>query len=416
VAFLDRAHGIQRLACLRDLSAAGNIEINARVDRAPASRVAVATIQVLPVRNRRERNVFIEFSWRIYRNDPAWVPPLILERKEFLDRKRHPFYQHGDAALFLAKRNGEIVGRIMVSDDPNYNALYQSNVGCFGLFESIDDVDVAAALFDTGADWLRRRGRSEIMGPIDYSTNYVCGLLIDGFQHPPTVLTAHNPPYYARLIEACGFEKVKDWYAWWFDPNNAPVSRLRRLVDARTRKTSVKIRPIDLRRPAKESQRLAAVFNEAWKNNWGFVPFTEAEAKHMATEMRPIIDPRMTLIAEIDNAPVAFVICVPDINVALQRMNGRLTRFGLPIGLIKFLYYRRKIRTARFIALGVLEKYRRAGIAEMLVLQVMEEGASRGFCAELSMTLEDNVLVNRFIEAVGASKYKTYRIYRRLVD
>ncbi len=375
----------------------------------------MATIQVLPVRNRRERNVFIEFPWRIYRNDPAWVPPLILERKEFLDRKRHPFYQHGDAALFLAKRDGEIVGRILASDDPNYNALHQSNVGCFGLFESIDDVDVAAALFDTGADWLRRRGRSEIMGPIDYSTNYVCGLLIDGFEHPPTVLTAHNPPYYARLIEACGFEKVKDWYAWWFDPDNAPVSRLRRLVDARARKTSVKIRPIDLRRPAEESQRLAAVFNEAWKNNWGFVPFTEAEAKHMATEMRPIIDPRMTLIAEIDNAPVAFVICVPDINVALQRMNGRLTRFGLPIGLIKLLYYRRKIRTARFIALGVLEKYRRAGIAETLVLQVMEEGASRGFQGELSMTLEDNTMINRFIEAVGATRYKTYRIYKRTI-
>lgn len=375
----------------------------------------MSQIEVSQVTDRKERDQFIKFPWRIYRNDPAWVPPLIIERKAFLDRKRNPFYQHGDAALFLAKRNDEIVGRIMVSDDPNYNALHQSNVGCFGLLESIDDVDVAAALFDTGADWLRRRGRSEIMGPIDYSTNYVCGLLIDGFQHPPTLLTAHNPPYYVRLIEACGFEKAKDWYAWWFDPANAPVSRLRRLVDARTRKTSVKIRPIDLRRPAEESQRLAAVFNEAWKNNWGFVPFTEAEAKHMATEMRPIIDPRMTLIAEIDNAPVAFVICVPDINVALQRMNGRLTRFGLPIGLIKLLYHRRKIRTARFIALGVLEKYRRAGIAETLVLQVMEEGASRGFCAELSMTLEDNVLVNRFIEAVGASKYKTYRIYRKSI-
>jgi GNAT superfamily N-acetyltransferase len=376
----------------------------------------VATIQVLPVRNRRERNVFIKFPWRIYQNDPAWVPPLILERKGFLDRERHPFYQHGDAALFLAKRDGQIVGRIMASDDPNYNALHQSNVGCFGLFESIDNVDVAAALFDRATEWLRRRGRSEIMGPIDYSTNYVCGLLIDGFQHPPTVLTAHNPPYYARLIEACGFEKVTDWYAWWFDPDNAPVSRLRRLVDARARKTSVKIRPIDLGRPADESHRLSSVFNEAWKNNWGFVPFTEAEAKHMADEIRPIIDPRMTLIAEVDNASVAFVICVPDINVALQRMNGRLTRFGLPIGLIKLLYYRRKISTARFIALGVVEKYRRAGIAERLVLQVMEEGASRGFKGELSMTLEDNVMINRFIEALGASKYKTYRIYRRLVD
>ena len=251
------------------------------------------------------------------------------------------------------------------------------------------------------------------MGPIDYSTNYVCGLLIDGFKHPPTLLTAHNPPYYARLIEACGFEREKDWYAWWFDPHNAPVSRLRRLVNARTRKTAVKIRSIDLRHLTNDSRRLSAVFNEAWKSNWGFVPLTDAEAEHMAKEMRPVIDPRMTLIAEVDGAPIAFVICVPDINVALGHVDGRLTRFGLPIGLIKLLWYRRQIRKARFVALGVLEKYRRAGIAEMLVLQVLEEGASRGFTAELSMTLEDNVMVNRFIEALGASKYKTYRIYRR---
>jgi GNAT superfamily N-acetyltransferase len=370
-------------------------------------------VQISKASSRRDRDDFIKFPRRIYRNDPVWVPPLIIERRAFLNRKKHPFYLHGDAELFLARRNGEIVGRIIASDDPRYNSLHRTNVGCFGLFESIDDVDVAIALFRAAEEWLLAKGRNEIMGPIDYSTNYVCGLLIDGFQRPPTVLTAHNPPYYARLIEACGFEKSKDWYAWWFDPDNAPVSRLRRLVDARARKTSVKIRPIDLRRVADESQRLAAVFNEAWKNNWGFVPFTDAEAKHMATEMRPIIDPRMTLIAEIDNAPVAFVICVPDINVALQHLNGRLTRFGLPIGLIRLLYYRRKILKARFVALGVLEKYRRAGIAEMLVLQVMEEGASRGFKGELSMTLEDNVMINRFIEAVGATKYKTYRIYSK---
>ncbi|PYL55266.1 MAG: hypothetical protein DMF29_03390 [Verrucomicrobia bacterium] len=184
-------------------------------------------------------------------------------------------------------------------------------------------------------------------------------------------------------------------------------------MNARARKTSVKIRSINLRRLTDESRRLASVFNEAWKNNWGFVPFTEPEAEHMAKEMRPVIDPRMTLIAESEGAPIAFVICVPDINVALRHVNGRLTRFGLPIGLIKLLWYRRKIRTVRFVALGVLENYRRAGIAERLVLQVMEEGARRGFCGELSMTLEDNVLVNRFIEAVGGSKYKTYRIYRR---
>src|SRR5262249_25159966 len=173
--------------------------------------------------------------------DPAWVPPLIIERKAFLDRARHPFYQHGDAALFLARRDGEIVGRIAASDDPRYNALHQSNVGCFGLFESIDDVDVARTLFDAAADWLRKRGRSEIIAPVDYSTNYVCGLLIDGFEHRPTLLTAHNPPYYAQLIESNGFEKEVDWYAWWFDPKNAPVARLRRLVERRTRNTSVQI-------------------------------------------------------------------------------------------------------------------------------------------------------------------------------
>jgi GNAT superfamily N-acetyltransferase len=376
----------------------------------------VSQIQISQVRSRKDRNAFIQLQWQIYQNDLAWVPPLIIERKAFLDRAKHPFYEHGDAALFLAQRHGEIVGRIMASDDPNYNALHQSNAGCFGLFESINDVDVAGALFDAAADWLRRRGRDKIMGPIDYSTNYVCGLLIDGFEHPPTLLTAHNPPYYTRLLEAAGFEKEVDWYAWWFDPKNAPVARLRRLVAARTEKTAVKIRSINVRDVVGESRRLAAVFNQAWTNNWGFVPFTEAEAKHMAVEMRAVIDSRMTLIAEIDEAPVAFVICVPDVNVALHKINGRLMQFGLPLGLVKLLWHRGKIRKARFVALGVLEKYRRTGIAEMLVLRVLEEGASRGFCAELSMTLEDNVMVNRFIEAMGAFKYKSYRIYRRCLD
>ena len=373
----------------------------------------MSNIEVSTVRSKKEKSEFIRFPWRIYRNDQAWVPPLIIERKEFLDRNKHPFYRHGDAALFLAKQDGETVGRIMACDDPNYNALHQTNLGCFGLFESIDDVDVASALLDSAANWLRARGRTEIMGPIDYSTNYVCGLLIDGIEHPPTLLTAHNPPYYSRLIEAAGFQKEIDWYAWWFDPKNAPIVRLRRLVHARMRRTPVKIRPINLRDLAGDSRRLSAVFNKAWENNWGFVPFTPAEAAHMAKEMRPIIDPTMTLIAEIDNEPVAFVICVPDMNVALKHINGRLTRFGLPIGLAKLLWFRRKIRKARFVALGVVERFRRTGIAEMLVLQVMEEGASRGFTAELSMTLESNVMVNRLIETMGASKYKTYRIYRR---
>ena len=190
----------------------------------------MSAIEITPVVSKADRDAFIKFPWRIYADDPAWVPPLLLERKEFLDQKKHPFFQHGAAALFLARREGEIVGRIMASDDPRYNAEHDSNVGCFGLFESIDDPAVAQALLGAAEQWLRARGRDEIMGPIDYSTNYVCALLIDGFEHPPTLLTSHNPPYYAALIEGCGFEKAMDWYAWWFDDPHEARARLQRIA------------------------------------------------------------------------------------------------------------------------------------------------------------------------------------------
>lgn len=376
----------------------------------------MSDIEISEVSSRHDRDAFIKFPWRIYKDDPVWVPPLLLERKEFLDRKKHPFYRHGDAALFLARRNGEIVGRIMASDDPNYNALHQANVGCFGLFESIDDRDVAAALFQAASGWLGQKGRSEIMGPIDYSTNYVCALLIDGFQHPPTILTSHNPPYYAGLIESCGFTKAKDWYGWWFSEFPKPAERLRKIANARAGRQGVKTRPINLKDIAGESQRIRTIYNQAWEKNWGFVPFTEAEFEHLAREMKPLIVPKGTLIAEIGDEPVGFVIGIPDINVALRHINGRLTRFGLPIGLLKLLYYRLKIRTGRLVALGVVEKYRRAGIAEVLVLQVMDESLARGFTGELSMTLEDNIMVNRFIESMGAARYKTWRIYHRNLE
>lgn len=371
----------------------------------------MSQIKVSRVSSDKDRDTFIKFPWRIYENDPAWVPPLLIERKAFLNRRKHPFYKHGDAELFLARRNGEIVGRIMASDDPRYNELHQTNVGCFGLFECIDDRDVAAALFAAAGDWLRARGRNEIMGPIDYSTNYVCGLLIDGFQYPPTVMMAHNPPYYAALIEGCGFAKTKDWYAWWFSEYPAAAERLRKIALARAGKLGVTIRQINLRKIEEESQRIRTIYNQAWQKNWGFVPFTEAEMEHMAKEMKPLINPQGMLIAEIGDEPIGFVIGVPDINVAIKHVNGRLFRFGLPIGLIKLLYHRLKTRTGRLIALGVVEKFRRTGIAEMLVLGLMDAAFKRGFTGELSMTLEDNVMVNRFIEAMGADKYKTYRIY-----
>ena len=370
--------------------------------------------EISEVTARRERDAFIKFPWQIYTGDPAWVPPLIIERKAFLDRKRHPFYRHGDAALFLARKKGRIVGRIMASDDPNYNSVHESNVGCFGLFECIDDREVAAALFEAAGNWLRNKGRTEMMGPIDYSTNYVCGLLIEGFQFPPTILTAHNPPYYQDLIERCGFTKAKDWYAWWFTDPAKAAARLRPLTKRFQKRWPVVIRPGNLKNIREESRRLRQIYNQAWEKNWGFVPFTEAESEFMTHELKQLVIPEFTLIAEIGDEPAGFILWVPDINVALRHINGRLTTFGLPIGLVKLLYHKSRTRTSRLIALGVIEKYRRAGIAEMLVLRIVEDAMiKRGFSGELSLTLEDNFRINRFLEAIGAERYKTYRIFKR---
>ena len=374
----------------------------------------MAEIEITKIGSQADRDAFIKLPWKIYAHDPAWVPPLLIERKEFLDREKHPFFEHGKAEFFLARRAGEVVGRIAASDDPKYNAIHGSNVGCFGMFEATDR-EVANALFDTAAEWLRELGRDEIMGPIDYSTNYLCGLLIDGFQHPPTLLTSHNPPFYSRLIEGWGFEKVMDLFAWWFaNPANA-AARLRRLAGAlRKRAEKVTLRPGNLRDLPNEARRIRAIYNEAWEKNWGFVPFSEKEFAYMTKEMKPLLLPDLIWLAEIGGEPVGFILCVPDINVALKKINGRLTTFGVPIGLAKLLYYKSRLKTVRLVALGVVPKYRRHGIAEMLVLHIIEEAMlKRGFIGECSLILENNVMMNRFLEAIGAEKYKTYRIYRR---
>jgi GNAT superfamily N-acetyltransferase len=376
----------------------------------------VSPIEVSQVRSSADRNAFIRFPWRIYENDHAWVPPLIIERKAFFDRKSHPFYEHGDAALFLARRNGEVVGRIMASDDPNYNAIHDSNVGCFGQFECVDNDNVAAALFNAAEGWVRRKGRLEIMGPIDYSTNYVCGLLIDGFQYPPTILTTHNPPYYVELLERQGFSKTMDFYAWWFSDPTEATARLRKLATRLGKRARFTIRQGNLRNLAVEGERLRLIYNDAWKDNWGFVPFTKAEFEHLTKEMKPLLRPDFTAIAEVDGEPAGFVIGLPDINVALQKIDGRLTTLGIPIGLVKLLYHKARLKKARLIAMGVRPQFRRLGVAEMLVLRVMEEGMVKaGFAAELSMTLENNVMINRFLEAIGAHRYKTYRIYSKSI-
>jgi GNAT superfamily N-acetyltransferase len=343
------------------------------------------------------------------------VPPLLLDVKEFLNRRKHPFYQHGDATQFIALRGEETVGRLLVSDDPRCNQQRGENVGCFGMFECVDDQPAAHALLDAATGWLSARGRTAIRGPIDYSTNYPCGLLIDGFDTPPRIMMNHNRPYYANLLESWGLTKSLDLYAWWFvDPLNL-VARWKERAERLARRGGVTIRPFRTNDFTAEVARCQEVYNAAMDDLWGFVKLTTAEFQYLAKRLQQLATAEQVLLAEVKGRVVGFSITLPDVNEAIRPLNGRLTRFGLPWGLLRFLRRKRHIKTARMVVLDVLKEYRRRGIAELLILHTLDYGKNViGYTgAELSWTQEDNDPVNRTIEAVGARRYKTYRIYEK---
>ena len=374
-------------------------------------------LEIRPVVSGRDLNTFLKVPWPIYAQDPQWVPQLMWDQKKFLNPRKHPFYLHGAAAKFIAYRDGVPRGRILVSDDPRYNAEHQSNTGCFGMFESADDPELAQGLIEAASKWLRDRGRTDILGPVDYSTNYTCGLLVEGFHTPPRVMDNHNPPYYAGLLESCGLRKAKDVYSWWFvDPKDMNAmwhERAERIM----RRGKIAIRSFNEGDFDAEVQRCNTVYNGAMQRNWGFVSLTEAEFRDMAGQLKQLADPKMVLLAEVDGLPVGFSITLPDMNEAMRPLNGRLFPYGLPINVVRFFWRKRHIKTARMIVLDVLEKYRRRGIAEMLILKTLEYGKNVAHFtgAELGWTLEDNYLVNQTIEAVGAKKYKVHRIYEKSI-
>ena len=376
-----------------------------------------APLEIREVRGRGDLNEFIRLPWRIYKDDPHWIPPLIIEVKEFLNRRKHPFYLHGEAAQFLAMRDGQTIGRILVSDDPRFNEQCGTNVGCFGMFECVDDRPTAHALLDAAAGWLQERGRTEIRGPIDYSINYPCGLLIEGFDTPPRVMMNHNRVYYASLLESWGLTKAMDLYAWWFIDNYNLNERWRRRVERIVERTGITIRHFNNDNFDAEVARCREVYNSAMRDLWGFVKLTDAEFQNLAERLRKIAQAEQVLLAELDGKPIGFSVTLPDINEAIRPLSGRLTTWGLPLGLWRLSRGMRKIKTARMVILDVLEGYRRRGVAEALILRTLDYGknALHYTGAELSWTQEDNPAINHTIESVGGQKYKTYRIYQRAI-
>lgn len=373
----------------------------------------MSTVEIIPVETKKQCNEFIKFPWKIYQSDPQWVPPLISQQKENLDKNKHPFFRHSEADFFLARKGREVVGTVATILNNRHNEVHNENVGFFGYFETVNDYQVAEKLLDKVMEWGKSKKLDYMRGPENYSQNEVCGLLVDGFDTPPVILMAHNPKYYQELIEQYGFKKAMDLWAWQLDAKaNKMPERIVRVVERKKERCDFTFRPINKKDIKNELKRVKQIYNNAWEKNWGFVPMTDEEFDHTADELIQIVDEDIVLFAELDGKPVGFSLACPDINQALQKINGRL----FPFGLFKLLYHARKINRIRVIIMGVLPEYRNRGIDAIFYVETYKKAIKKGYYwGEFSWILENNEPMNNALKNIGAEIYKTYRIYEKKV-
>lgn len=366
-------------------------------------------ISVQPIESRRNREAFIRFPWKIYADNPYWVPPILTDRRKLIDRERHPFYQHAEAEFFLARMNGDPVGRIAAILNHNHNIEHNEKIGFFGFFECINNQEVANTLFYTAKSWLTSRGANAIRGPANPSVNDEYGLLVEGFDRPPVVLMPYNPPYYTRLIEGAGLKKIKDLYSYHLSKETVFSDRLQKVVERVRRKQDLSFRSIDMKNFWKEIDIIKDVYNRAWQYNWGAVPMTDAEFSALAKDLRPLLNPELLLIAEYKGEAIGFSLTMPDLNIALKYNRSG---YFLP-AIFRLLIHRRKINWARIIVLGVIREYQITGAASVLFYETARRSIEKGYPnGEAGWVLEDNVMMNRAAEFLNANRYKTYRIYQ----
>jgi GNAT superfamily N-acetyltransferase len=373
----------------------------------------VAEPTVRPIAGRREFKQFIDYQYDRNRADPRWIPPLRLGELERLTPSKNPFFAHADVELLLARRDGRdgpIVGRIAAIDDHLHNQTHGDNVAMFGFFEA-DDEEAAGALLAHVETWARARGRGAVRGPINPSLNESAGLLISGFDTDPMIMMPRNPREYAAYIEAAGYSKIKDLYAWIHDVSRDIEPAIHRMADRVQRESRITVRPFDLKEFANETERLREIYCGAWENNWGFVPPTQEEFKRIAKEMKPIFDSRCAILAEANGKPIACAVAVPDVNQALRGTDGRL----FPLGLVRLLGRRWIIDQIRLLLLGVLPEYRNVGIFPLLIREMhkLVRTNTPYKRVEFSWVLEDNHAINQTVQRMGAQHYQTYRIYQK---
>ena len=365
-------------------------------------------LRIEEVKNKQDLMTFIRFPWKIYQGDRYWVPPLIKDQLEKFS-SNHPFFSHSEMILLLAHRGGEIVGRIAGIIDRNYLQFHEEQVGFFGFFESINDCEVASELLARVRGWLKEHGMEKMIGPMNPSTNDECGLLIEGFDSPPRLMMPYNPAYYSSLLEGFGLKKAMDLYAYWVEKKCFQGERLNRIVERILKKEPrLSVRPINLRQFDEELKIIKKIYNQTWSRNWGFVPMGEEEIDNLAKNLKPLVVPDLVLLAYWDKEPVGFTVSLPDYNEVLKHLNGNV---GL-LGTIKFLYYSRKIKTVRVMLLGVKHPFQKRGLEGLLYVETFRNGIKKGYeNAECSWILENNILMQHGIEAMGGKRYKTYRIY-----
>jgi hypothetical protein len=368
-------------------------------------------VDVRGVRSRRDLRRFVDYMYERNAADPHWVPPLRIGEHERLNPKKNPFFAHADVDLLLAWRGDRVVGRVAAIDDRLHQQTHGDNVAMFGFFEAADG-KVASALLSAVETWARARGRARVRGPISPSLNEMCGLLVDGFDTDPMLLMPHNPPEYGGQIESAGYAKVKDLFAWLHELQRELPPVYIRAARRLREKHGITIRPLDLKEFTREVERLRAIYCTAWERNWGFVPPTEAEFRRIASELKPIFDPRCTVCAEVDGEMVACLVAVPDVNQALKGTNGRL----FPLGLFRLLRRKRYITQVRLLLLGIDERHRGLGLYPLLIAEWHRQLRGTPYArAEFSWVLENNRDINQPAEAGGARRYKTYRIYEKLL-
>lgn len=361
---------------------------------------------------------FIDLPYRLHRTDPMWVPPFKAEVRKLLDRDTNPFFEHGTAEYFLAEREGTVVGRIAAITNRLHNELHADHVAFFGFFECINDFTVARALLDTASAWVGERGFDTIRGPMSFSVNDECGLLIDGFDTPNTIMMPHNPPYYLTLLETAGFRKAKDLVCLQGGSSIAPVEapeRTARAVDLILKRYKLRIRPLVMKRFTAEVEVVKHLYNKGWEKNWGFVPMTESEIDHLAAAFKPVVIPELVPFVETeDGTPVAFGLALPDLNEALHH-NRSGGMFPASLTMLLKLKLKRLTR-ARILLLGILPEWRGKGIDAALYHWIWTRAAERGIgWGEGGWLLEDNTAIIQGLVKARFSPYKTYRLLDRPV-